>query len=121
MKNGIYFHKSQDFVGATVVLLSGLTTVLTSTFGSLPPSDVGLAISYALQVSIFLNLLVRFMADTEMQMNAVERVKYYTMLTTEPYEGNLDNSEFEAPPTLCYCLVISRVPLIPFTSCATTI
>ncbi|XP_072026143.1 ATP-binding cassette sub-family C member 9-like [Amphiura filiformis] len=76
-----------DFVGASVVLLSGLTTVLTSTFGSLPPSDVGLAISYALQVSIFLNLLVRFMADTEMQMNAVERVKYYTMLTTEPYEG----------------------------------
>ena len=77
----------QDFVGATIVLLSGLTTVLTSTIGSLPPSDVGLAISYALQVSIFLNLLVRFLADMEMQMNAVERVKFYTGLSTEPYEG----------------------------------
>ena len=67
--------------------MSGLTTIITATIGSLAPSDVGLAISYALQVSVFINLMVRFLADLEMQMNAVERVKYYISLSTEPSEG----------------------------------
>ncbi|XP_022093816.1 ATP-binding cassette sub-family C member 9-like isoform X2 [Acanthaster planci] len=38
-------------------------------------------------VSVYLQQLVRYMAETEMQMNAVERVKHYTTLTTESYEG----------------------------------
>ncbi|XP_072037224.1 ATP-binding cassette sub-family C member 9-like isoform X2 [Amphiura filiformis] len=81
-----------DSLGALIVLLSALTTVITSVLGEISPSDVGLAISYALSVSVFLNLVVRFLADTEMQMNAVERVKYYTSLPTEPSQG------IEPPP-----------------------
>ena len=69
------------------MLFSALTTVITAAQGLIQPSDVGLAISYALQISVYLNLLVRFMADTEMQMNAVERVMFYTSLATEPSEG----------------------------------
>ncbi|XP_033637853.1 ATP-binding cassette sub-family C member 9-like [Asterias rubens] len=76
-----------DFVGALVVLIAGLTTVLGSIYGSVDSSLVGLGISYALMVSVYLQQLVRYMAEAEMQMNAVERVKHYTALTPESYEG----------------------------------
>nr|XP_054751164.1 ATP-binding cassette sub-family C member 9-like [Lytechinus pictus]XP_054751165.1 ATP-binding cassette sub-family C member 9-like [Lytechinus pictus] len=77
-----------DFIGALVVLLAGLTTTISAVvFGGVPASEVGLAISYALQVSGYLNWVVRSAADTEMQMNAVERVKYYSSLKREQYEG----------------------------------
>ncbi|XP_030828553.1 ATP-binding cassette sub-family C member 9 isoform X2 [Strongylocentrotus purpuratus] len=76
-----------DFIGALVVLLAGLTTTISAVKGSVAASEVGLAISYALQVSGYLNWVVRSAADTEMQMNAVERVKYYSSLKREQYEG----------------------------------
>ncbi|XP_033123425.1 ATP-binding cassette sub-family C member 9-like isoform X2 [Anneissia japonica] len=39
-------------------------------------------------VSGYLNWVIRNMADTEMSMNAVERVSHYTNLESEPYEGS---------------------------------
>ncbi|XP_038050112.1 ATP-binding cassette sub-family C member 9-like isoform X2 [Patiria miniata] len=76
-----------DLVGAFVVLISGLTTVLGALHGTVDLSLVGLGISYALMVSMFLQQLVQYMAEAEMEMNAVERVKHYTTLTTESYQG----------------------------------
>ncbi|XP_072028464.1 ATP-binding cassette sub-family C member 9-like [Amphiura filiformis] len=76
-----------DFLGATAVLFSGIITVTMASVGYLAPGYVGLAIAYALQTSDFLNHVVTFMADLEMQMNAVERVKFYTDLPTESFEG----------------------------------
>ncbi|XP_071504808.1 ATP-binding cassette sub-family C member 9-like [Diadema antillarum] len=81
-----------DFIGAIIVLLAGLTTSISAVLKGTPPSEVGLAISYALQVSGYLNWVVRSAADTEMQMNAVERVQFYSSLSREKYEG------LEPPP-----------------------
>jgi ATP-binding cassette subfamily C (CFTR/MRP) protein 1 len=46
--------------------------------GSLAPSLVGLSLSYALQVTQTLNMVVRQSAEVESNMNAVERTKFYT-------------------------------------------
>ncbi|XP_077987765.1 ATP-binding cassette sub-family C member 9-like [Glandiceps talaboti] len=85
-----------DLVGSLIVLTSGLATLVTSAFGSLEPSLVGLALSYALQISGFLNFMIRQIADCEMQMNAVERVLHYTHIDTEKYEGS-DQPSIEWP------------------------
>ncbi|XP_072028477.1 ATP-binding cassette sub-family C member 9-like [Amphiura filiformis] len=76
-----------DFLGAIAVLFSGIITVTTASVGYLAPGYVGLAIAYALQTAYFLNLLTKLVANLEMQMNAVERVKFYTDLPTESSEG----------------------------------
>lgn len=39
------------------------------------------------QIAGFLNFFVRTVADLEMNMNAVERIKYYTNVENEPYKG----------------------------------
>ncbi len=33
--------------------------------------------------------MVRYFAEAELNMNAVERVKFYTDVETEPYEGTI--------------------------------
>ncbi|XP_070536031.1 ATP-binding cassette sub-family C member 9-like [Ptychodera flava] len=90
----LYLHTSNrwlgirlEFIGALVILVSCLTTLLSSVLGNLDASLVGLAITYSLSISMFLTILVRMMADCEMQMNAVERVDYYTNINTEEYRG----------------------------------
>ncbi|XP_033648066.1 ATP-binding cassette sub-family C member 9-like [Asterias rubens] len=76
-----------DFIGALMVILAGMTTLVGALTIGLDPSLVGLAVTYTLQISGYLNFYVRTMADLEMQMNAVERVKYYTHVDNESYEG----------------------------------
>ena len=70
-----------------MVLCSGIITIISAVEGLILPSYVGLALAYSLKVSDFLSLLTKMMADLEMQMNAVERVEYYTKLPTEANEG----------------------------------
>ncbi|XP_071809243.1 ATP-binding cassette sub-family C member 9-like [Asterias amurensis] len=76
-----------DFIAALVVLLSGMSTLIAASLTGLDASLVGLAISYALQISGYLNYLMRILAELEMQMNSVERIKHYTSLTPESQEG----------------------------------
>nr|XP_006822844.1 PREDICTED: ATP-binding cassette sub-family C member 9-like [Saccoglossus kowalevskii] len=73
-----------ELIGAMVILISGLSGLLTSVF-------VGLEASL---ISGHLTYLVRLSSDCEMQMNAVERVEYYTNVQPEPYQGT-----YEPPPT----------------------
>ncbi|XP_070558012.1 ATP-binding cassette sub-family C member 9-like [Ptychodera flava] len=81
-----------DICGSLIVLVSGMATLITSAVGGLEPSLVGLALSYALQISGLLNFLIRQVADCEMQMNAVERVSHYSNIENETYEGTLNPS-----------------------------
>ncbi|XP_033646525.1 ATP-binding cassette sub-family C member 9-like [Asterias rubens] len=77
-----------DLIGASIVLLAGMSTMITAlTTGTLQPSLVGLAITYALSISGMLNWVIRMSADLEMQMNAMERVEYYKSIETENYDG----------------------------------
>ena len=48
----LLFHFVQDFIGALVVLISGYVTMVSAIVGSLDAGSVGLAITYALQVSL---------------------------------------------------------------------
>ncbi|XP_038066901.1 ATP-binding cassette sub-family C member 9-like [Patiria miniata] len=76
-----------DFIAALLIFLAGMTTLVGALTIELDPSYVGLAVSYSLQVATFLNMVVRSMAELEIQMNAVERIKHYTYVENEPDDG----------------------------------
>jgi hypothetical protein len=55
------------------------------------PALVGLAVNYTLLVPIYLNWVVKFAADMEMYMTAVERLDQYANLPSEEYKEHLGN------------------------------
>nr|XP_053630896.1 ATP-binding cassette sub-family C member Sur-like [Cherax quadricarinatus] len=74
-----------DYIGGFIVFFATLASLLWSTVvnNSLSPAMVGLAVNYTLLVPVYLNWVVRFLADTEMCLNAVERVQQYGSLPRE--------------------------------------
>nr|XP_006814495.1 PREDICTED: ATP-binding cassette sub-family C member 8-like [Saccoglossus kowalevskii] len=76
-----------ESIGALIVFAAGLSALLTCILGELEPSLVGLSLAYAISLSGHSSMLIRLMADCEMQMNAVERIEHYTQLESEQYQG----------------------------------
>lgn len=74
----------QDYLGSFQVLLASVVTLSVCVAGHTSPAFVGLGVTYALQVSFYLNWIVRMTTETEMLMNSVERVHEYTKLSREP-------------------------------------
>ena len=76
-------------MGAAIVLVSVTGSLLASQFypGAVSPSLVGLAINYTLLVPIYLNWVVKFLADVEMYMGSVERVQQYADMPAEDYNA----------------------------------
>ncbi|CAL4064790.1 unnamed protein product, partial [Meganyctiphanes norvegica] len=78
---------SLDYIGGFIVFFATLASLLGATLiggdSPLTPAVVGLAVNYTLLIPVYLNWVVRFLADTEMCLNAVERVHQYSSLPIE--------------------------------------
>ena len=64
-----------EFIGNLIVMFASLMAVLTR--GSIDPGVIGLALSYALNVTGALNQLVRLTTEVETNMVSVERIQEY--------------------------------------------
>lgn len=67
-----------DVLGGFLGAFIAGVAVATASSDFIPPGWVGLALSYSIEVTNFLKHGVRMIATVEAQMNAVERILYYT-------------------------------------------
>lgn len=82
-----------DFIGVVFLIVTGML-VITNQF-SVSPSISGLVLSYLVSITQTLLLAVRQVADAQNNMNAVERVHYYTTEVAE--EAPAETIGFDLP------------------------
>ena len=70
-----------EFIGNLVLMFAALFAVLSR--GTINPGSVGLSLSYALNVTGTLNMLVRQSSEVETNMVSVERIREYQEITEE--------------------------------------
>ncbi|KAL3463968.1 P-loop containing nucleoside triphosphate hydrolase protein [Aspergillus heterothallicus] len=76
-----------EFIGSIIILASALLSIIAVASGSpLSPGSVGLAMSYALQITQSLNWIVRQTVEVETNIVSVERVLEYASLPSEAPE-----------------------------------
>lgn len=78
----------QDYLGGVIVFLATLVAVVSAKLypDAVTASMVGLSINYTLLVPVYLNWVVKFLAEVEMFMNSVDRIDRYANLEIEDYD-----------------------------------
>ena len=66
-----------DLLGAVITFFMGVLAVATKNDNFISAGDLGLGLSYAIQLTGLLKMAVRLSATLEAQMNSVERFNYY--------------------------------------------
>lgn len=69
------FISFQDVLGGTIVLISILAALLTKGQASADAKVIGLAINYTLMVPIYINWVVKLLADMEKYLDSIRRIK----------------------------------------------
>eukprot|EP00058_Branchiostoma_floridae_P006725 XP_002592213.1 hypothetical protein BRAFLDRAFT_84642 [Branchiostoma floridae] len=87
MMSGRWVLQRVDLLGISVNMTTALLVVLFQ--GTIPASQAGLALTYALQIAGVLQHLVRITAETESTFTSVERLRHY-----------IKGLEWEAPETI---------------------
>uniref|UniRef100_A0A8C2ZIZ7 ATP-binding cassette, sub-family C (CFTR/MRP), member 9 n=1 Tax=Cyclopterus lumpus TaxID=8103 RepID=A0A8C2ZIZ7_CYCLU len=82
-----------DYLGAVIVLTAAGASIWGHNIGLPSGGLVGLALTYALTVTNYLNWVVRNLADLEVQMAAVKKVNSFLGTESENYEGTMDASQ----------------------------
>ncbi|XP_049616239.1 ATP-binding cassette sub-family C member 9 isoform X1 [Syngnathus scovelli] len=82
-----------DYLGAVIVLAAAGASIWGFRCGQPSGGLVGLALTYALTVTNYLNWVVRNLADLEVQMAAVNKVNSFLGTESENYEGSMDSSQ----------------------------
>ena len=69
----------QDYLGGVIVFVAIITALFAAEIypQTTTPSLVGLAINYTLLIPIYLNWVVKLLADMEMYVGAVERIEHF--------------------------------------------
>ncbi|XP_050524591.1 ATP-binding cassette sub-family C member Sur-like isoform X2 [Daktulosphaira vitifoliae] len=76
-----------DYLGGVIVFVATMVALITTTLfsSSISSAMVGLAINYTLLVPVYLNWVVKFFADLETYMSAVERTEEFATIPSENY------------------------------------
>jgi ATP-binding cassette subfamily C (CFTR/MRP) protein 1 len=75
-----------EFIGSVIILAAAGLGTLTLPTGRLSAGTIGLAMSYALQITQSLNWIVRMTVEVETNIVSVERILEYTTLESEAPE-----------------------------------
>jgi ABC-type multidrug transport system fused ATPase/permease subunit len=76
-----------ELLGGLMILVCALFLVIGAQNGAVDPGTIGLALSYALQITGLLNMTVRLAAVAENSFNSVERVDEYANVDSEAVDG----------------------------------
>ncbi|KAG0212045.1 hypothetical protein BGX28_006943 [Mortierella sp. GBA30] len=79
-----WLHWRVDLVGAFVAFVTGLLVLLN--WDTLAPGWAALSLSYSLEFTVSIVWMIRYHAENEINMNAVERVAEYIDMEEEPPE-----------------------------------
>eukprot|EP01033_Poteriospumella_lacustris_P004219 gene4219-3010_t len=86
-----------DFLGAIVMFFMGALTVSSDSVNFIPAGYLGLGLSYAIQMTSLLKMMVRVTATMEAQFNAVERIRHYAqnieVEAETPYQRQIEDKK----------------------------
>lgn len=94
LATGRWISLRTDLNASFIIFAAGIFAVLSREFNyNSNPALIGLALTYALQITQYISFTIRLVSETQLQMNAVERILEYTDRKPEEYEAAWETKE----------------------------